>query len=71
MKKSVLGLVLALFVVCAAGVGAFAEEQQSTVFLMGKVERLLYGSERTGGLIDRLNGVEKRDVRPGASRKYR
>jgi len=59
MKKSVLGLVLALFVVCAAGVGAFAEEQQSTVFLMGKVERLLYGSERTGGLIDRLNGVEK------------
>jgi hypothetical protein len=59
MKKTVLGLVLAIFAVCAAGAGAFAEEQQSTVFLMGRVERLLYGSERTGGLIDRLNGVEK------------
>jgi hypothetical protein len=51
--------VLALFAVCAAGIGAYAEEQQSTVFLMGRVERLLYGSERTGGLIERLNGVEK------------
>lgn len=59
MKKTLLGLVLALFAVCAAGIGAYAEEQQSTVFLMGRVERLLYGSERTGGLIERLNGVEK------------
>ncbi|MBL3540183.1 hypothetical protein [Aminivibrio sp.] len=59
MKKTLLGLVLALFAVCAAGGGAYAEEQQSTVFIMGRVERLLYGSERTGGLIERLNSVEK------------
>ncbi len=59
MKKTVLVLVLAVVAFCAAGGHAFAEEQQSSVFLMGRVENLLYGSQRTGGLIERLSGVEK------------
>ena len=59
MKKVLIGLCLAAFVVVSFGMPAAAEEPQSTVFLMGRVERLLYGSERTGGLIERLNTVEK------------
>ncbi|MGI6252493.1 MAG: hypothetical protein ACOYJV_03570 [Aminivibrio sp.] len=56
MKKAF--LILALAVVFFAPLAAEAE-QQSTVYLMGRVEKLLYGGERTGGLIDRLSSVEK------------
>ena len=59
MKKVLFGLCLAAFVAVSCGMAAAAEDAQSTVLLMGRVERLLYGSERTGGLIERLNTVEK------------
>lgn len=57
MKKMIAGLAAALLLLFVSG--ASLAEEQSTVFLMGKVERLLYGSERTGGLIDRLNNAER------------
>ncbi len=59
MKKSILVLAIAVFALLGAGMEVGAEEQESTVYLMSKVEKLLYGSERTGGLIDRLSSVEK------------
>lgn len=60
MRRTVLGLFLAAVVILSGSVVALAEEDpQSTVFIMGRVERLLYGSERTGGLIERLGNVEK------------
>lgn len=59
MRKVLLGLVLAACVVVIGGAAALAQEGQSTVVVMGKAEQLLYGSERTGGLVERLNAVEK------------
>ncbi len=59
MKKAFLILAAAVFVFFGAAMEVRADEQQSTVYVMGGVEKLLYGGERTGGLIDRLSSVEK------------
>lgn len=57
MKKRVLGAGLAVLMVFVAGVALAAEDSSS--FLIGDAERLLYGEVRTGSLIDRISGVER------------
>ncbi len=39
--------------------GVFAQEDPSTFQILGKVERIVYGEERTGGLLQRLESVER------------
>ncbi len=39
--------------------GAFAQEEPSTFQILGKVEKITYGEERTGGLLQRLEAVER------------
>jgi len=39
--------------------GAFAQEEPSTFQILGKVEKITYGEERTGGLLQRLESVER------------
>ena len=59
MKKALLVIAAAVFIIFGAAPGAVADEQESTVYLMSRVEKLLYGSERTGGLIERLSSAER------------
>ena len=57
MRRYVLVHLAVLFMICAA-LPSFAEDV-SSFQVMGRVERLVYGGERTGGIIDRLNAVER------------
>lgn len=58
MKKIILGILIGALLFAFQGVPAQAAEE-SSIYIMGRVERLLYGEERTGGLIERLNNIEK------------
>lgn len=58
MKKVILGILAAALLFSLQGLPASAADE-SSIYIMGKVERVLYGTERTGGLIERLSNVEK------------
>lgn len=59
MRRSVLVLACAAFVLLGVAFQGAAQDDASTFHVMGRVEQLVYGGVRTGGLIDRLNSVER------------
>ncbi len=60
MRKNVLFFAVAAFFILSSAFPVSAETSDPSTFqLMGRVEQLVYGGERTGGLIDRLNVVER------------
>ncbi|HOO63116.1 MAG TPA: hypothetical protein PK364_04230 [Synergistaceae bacterium] len=58
MKKSVVCLIGGALLLCFA-LGAYAQEEPSTFQILGKVEQITYGEEHTGGLLQRLEAVER------------
>ncbi len=59
MRRVFLVLVCVATLLTGAALPVFAQDDSSTFQVMSRVEQLVYGGERTGGLIDRLNAVER------------
>ena len=59
MRRTFLVLVCAAALLIGAVPVVSAQDDVSTFHVMSRVEQLVYGGERTGGLIDRLNSVER------------
>mgnify|MGYP001190520219 CR=1 FL=1 len=59
MRRTFLVLVCAVALIMSAVLPLCAQEDSSTFHVMSRVEQLVYGGERTGGLVDRLNSVER------------
>lgn len=59
MRRTFLVLVCAAALLIGAVPAVSAQDDVSTFHVMSRVEQLVYGGERTGGLIDRLNSVER------------
>ena len=59
MRRTILVLVCVVLLLMGAVLPLFAQEDSSTFHVMSRVEQLVYGGERTGGLVDRLNSVER------------
>jgi len=59
MRRSFLVLVCVAVILIAVVPPVRAQDDSSNFQVMTRVEQLVYGGERTGGLIDRLNSVER------------
>ena len=59
MRRTLLVLVCAVVILMGVSLPVWAQEDSSTFHVMSRVEQLVYGGERTGGLVDRLNSVER------------
>lgn len=59
MRRSLIAFAAAAAVMLGVAIQSAAQDETSTFQVMGRVETLVYGMEHTGGLIDRLNSLER------------